>query len=111
MSHFWLEEMRDAIFHAFQGDSPEEEYDQDHVGIDGGHVDDLGVLCDALDDAEVHEGPGGQQAQGDPEVEVVGVLQVVRDVQGLAVPKVLGRTARLKKLNCTCCFFMLSSRI
>ena len=91
--------MRNPVLHPLQGDSPEEEDDQHDVGVDGGDVDDLGVLRDSLDDAQVDEGPGGQQTSGDGEVEVVRVLDVVRDVQGRAVPEVLCRAARLKR-NC-----------
>ena len=87
------------MLHPLQGDAPEEEDDEDDVRVDGGHVDDLGILGDALDDAQVDEGPGGQQAAADPQVKVVRVLDVIRDVQGLAVPEVLGWTARLPKKN------------
>ena len=83
------------MLHALQGDAPKEEDDEHDVGVDGGHVDDLRILGDALDDAEVHEGPGRQQAAPDPKVKVIRVLDVVGDVQGLAVPKVLRGATRL----------------
>jgi hypothetical protein len=43
----------------------------------------------------VDKAPGSQEAHGDFPVEVVGRVDVVRDLERLAVPKVLRGTARL----------------
>ena len=95
---FGLEQVDDPVLHPFQSDAPEEEDDQHHVRVDGRHVDDLGVLSDAFDDAQIDQDPRGQQTPGYDEVEVVRVLDVVRNVEGVAVPKVLSGAARLLHL-------------
>lgn len=46
-----------SICHSLQSYSPEEENDEDHIGIECCDVDDKGVLCDAFDDAQVNEAP------------------------------------------------------
>ena len=51
IDYLWLEEMDNSILHSFESDPAEEEDDEHHVGINGGDIDDLGVLGDPLDDA------------------------------------------------------------
>ena len=89
--------MYDAIRHALEGDSPEEEDDQDDVWVNGSDVDDLGILRDALDHAQVDQGPGHEQTQPYDPVEVVRVLDIVWDVQSIAVPKILRWATDLKR--------------
>ena len=88
--------MDDSVLHSLEADSTDEEDDENDVGENGGDVDDGGILSDALDHAEVDQDPGGDQAAGDRPVEVVRVLDVVGDVQGLAVPVVSGRATGLE---------------
>ena len=68
-SHLWLQEVQNPVLHALERDAPEEEDDEDDVGEDRRDVDDLWVLRDALDHAEVDEHPGGDEAAGDGPVE------------------------------------------
>ncbi len=89
--------MNDSVGHSLERDCAEEVHDEHDVGVQGGDVDYLRILRDALDDADVDEDPGDEEAGGDDPVEVVGVLDVRRDVQRLAVPKVLRRGTRLGK--------------
>ena len=43
--------------HSLEGDGAEEEDDEDDVGVDGRDVDDLRVLSDPLDYADVDQAP------------------------------------------------------
>ena len=49
--------MNDSVWHALEGDGAEEEDDEDDVGVDGRDVDDLRVLGDPLDYADVDQAP------------------------------------------------------
>ena len=91
--------MRDAILHSRKSDGPEKENDQDDVRVDSGHVDHDGVFGDALNDAQVHQDPGGEQTRRDGEVEVFRGLDGVGDVQRFAIPKILRGTAHLNSIK------------
>lgn len=43
--------MKYSVRHSFEENCPDEENDQDDVGVEGGDPDDKGTLCYALDDA------------------------------------------------------------
>ena len=76
--------MQDSIFHALKCDASEEKDNQDDVRKDAGHVNDAGVLSDALDHAEEDEGPGGHEAAGDGKVEVVSINCGVEKLDGFS---------------------------
>ena len=51
---------------ALESDPSEEEDGEDHVGEEGGEVDDLAGACDALHEDEIDEDPGGDQTENIP---------------------------------------------
>ena len=58
--------MSQASSGSLQGDPSEEEDGEDHVGEEGGEVDDLAGAGDALHEDEIDEDPGGDQAENIP---------------------------------------------
>ena len=57
INYLRLEEVYDSVGHPFESDGAEEEDDEDDVGVDGRDVDDLRVLRDPLDYADVDQAP------------------------------------------------------
>uniref|UniRef100_A0A182JDG8 Uncharacterized protein n=1 Tax=Anopheles atroparvus TaxID=41427 RepID=A0A182JDG8_ANOAO len=70
----------------FECDAAEEEDDEHHVREDGGDIDDLAGLGDALDHAEVHQRPGGNERHRDGVVDPFRLVHARRNLQRLAVP-------------------------
>merc|ERR1719336_1029088 len=60
----WSEVEADAERGSLQGDGPDEEDDEHHVGEGGRHVDHLPAGLDPFDQAEEDDDPGQHQAEG-----------------------------------------------
>ena len=59
---------------SLESDSSEEEDGEDHVGEEGGEVDDLAGAGDALHEDEIYEDPGGYQAENVPVLQSTDIV-------------------------------------
>ena len=59
---------------SLESDSSEEEDGEDHVGEEGGEVDDLAGAGDALHEDEIDEDPGGDQAEDAPVLQTSDIV-------------------------------------
>ena len=59
---------------ALESDPSEEEDSEDHVGEEGGEVDDLAGAGDALHEDEIDEDPGGDQTENIPVLQSANIV-------------------------------------
>ena len=59
---------------SLESDSSEEEDGEDHVGEEGGEVDDLAGAGDALHEDEIDEDPGGYQTENVPVLQSANIV-------------------------------------
>ena len=59
---------------SLESDPSEEEDGEDHVGEEGGEVDDLAGAGDALHEDEIDEDPGGDQAEDAPVLQTSDII-------------------------------------
>ena len=66
--------MNETSRSSLESDPSEEEDGEDHVGEEGGEVDDLARAGDALHEDEIDEDPGGYQAENIPVLESSNIV-------------------------------------
>ena len=72
--HLRREHVDETLRGALESDPSEEEDGEDHVGEEGGEVDDLAGAGDALHEDEIDEDPGGYQTENVPVLQPADIV-------------------------------------